>query len=77
MATNTIYIIANSINDKVYIGQTWQSIEDRFYKHGHCHPHRSKIRNAIMKYGHDKFSIQSLVTCDNQNAADYSNKGAK
>lgn len=75
MATNTIYIITNSINDKVYVGQTWNTLARRLAQHrysgkGTC----IKLQNAFAKYGKDKFSIQSIVTCDDQMTADYLEK---
>ena len=28
--TNTIYLLRNKINDKVYVGQTWQTLKRRW-----------------------------------------------
>lgn len=63
-----IYIITNSINNKVYIGQTIQSLKDRWY--GHCRrgfsegERNMKIKRAINKYGKDKFQIKELEKCN-------------
>lgn len=65
-----IYIITNSFNNKVYIGQTWQSLERRFYEHvnqNKC----IKLHNAIIKYGKEVFSIRPLIICHSQLIADY------
>ena len=60
-----IYIITNTINDKVYIGQTTRTIIDRFYKHCHFNRDRfSAISNAIRKHGKDKFTISEIEHCD-------------
>lgn len=62
-----IYIITNSINSKVYIGQTTQSLKDRWY--GHCRKVCSKdeadmhIKRAILKYGKENFSINEIEKC--------------
>lgn len=62
-----IYIITNSINDKVYIGQTIQSLKDRWYEH--CRKGCSKneadmhIKRAILKYGKENFRIKELEKC--------------
>lgn len=62
-----IYIITNSINDKVYIGQTIQSLKDRWYEH--CRTACSKneadmhIKRAILKYGKENFTIKELEKC--------------
>lgn len=64
-----IYKITNKVNKKVYIGQTIQSIKDRWYKH--CRTKNiSKaeknmyIKRAIIKYGKENFVIESLEKCD-------------
>lgn len=62
-----IYIIRNSINNKVYIGQTTQSLNKRF--NGHCCYSKSDrsvnmyIKRAIHKYGRNNFSIELLEEC--------------
>lgn len=62
-----IYIITNSINNKVYIGQTIQTLNKRW--EGHCRKACSKneanmrIKRAIFKYGKDNFSIKELEKC--------------
>lgn len=59
----SIYIIKNNINDKVYIGQTTMSIEDRFKNHIKKSTIKSrtyKIYNAFRKYGVDNFFIELL-----------------
>lgn len=62
-----IYIITNSINDKVYIGQTIQPLALRWQ--GHCRPGFSKneqnmkIKRAIRKYGKENFTIKELEKC--------------
>lgn len=69
-----IYIITNTINNKVYIGQTIQSLKDRWYGHcrtGFSHQERDMhIKRAIMKYGKDVFTIQELETCDTKDLND-------
>jgi group I intron endonuclease len=71
----TIYIITNSVNDKVYIGQTWQTINQRFDGHkehaltreGGC----IKLYNAMRAHGVDSFSIEPLMKCINQKMANF------
>lgn len=60
-----IYIIKNTINEKVYIGQTSISAEERFKSHLKLLQSNSKqlIYKAIKKYGKDKFYIETLQTC--------------
>lgn len=62
-----IYIITNSVNSKVYIGQTIQSLKDRWQ--GHCRKGFSeseknmRIKRAINKYGKENFQIKELERC--------------
>lgn len=62
-----IYIITNSTNNKVYIGQTIQSLKDRWNEH--CRRASSKaeadmhIKRAILKYGKENFNIRELEKC--------------
>ena len=62
-----IYIITNTVNNKVYIGQTIRTIEDRWREHcrNKCHEGELNmlIKKAIRKYGKDKFSISVLERC--------------
>lgn len=60
----SIYIIKNKVNDKVYIGQTCQSVAIRFGQH--MRPSVTKQRgtyklyNAINKYGRENFYYEVL-----------------
>ena len=53
-----IYKISNTINDKVYIGQTVNSLLNRFNQH--CKTKTSKLGKDINKLGKDKFKIELL-----------------
>lgn len=60
-----IYIIRNTINNKVYIGQTRVSIELRWKEHlRHAKTGDQVINRAMNKYGVDKFYIETLEICD-------------
>jgi group I intron endonuclease len=62
-----IYKITNSINGKIYIGQTTRELESRWYNHtysalvGKC---ATKLGRAIRKYGKDSFSIEIIEETD-------------
>ncbi len=64
-----IYIIKNSVNNKVYIGQTIQPVEVRFKQHLKCLKSNRKqaISRAIKKYGKDKFFYEILEKCTIEN----------
>jgi group I intron endonuclease len=66
----TIYVVSNSVNSKVYIGQTWQTLNKRFDSHvrrKNC----IKLYNAIKKYGKDKFQINPILSAWTQEDADF------
>lgn len=60
-----IYKIINLVNDKVYIGKTTKTLEKRFYEHCYQYKTKTKIKNAITKYGKDNFKIEEIECCDN------------
>ena len=66
MKTGSIYIIRNTVNEKVYIGQTIYSVKDRFY--AHMKPSTSKqksgykLYSAMNKYGKENFYCETLET---------------
>lgn len=62
-----IYKITNTINGKVYIGQTKQTIEQRFIQHkSHARTGQShhKLARALRKYGDENFIIELVEVCD-------------
>lgn len=60
-----IYIIRNTINSKVYIGQTRTSISQRWSEHlRHAKYGDQVINRAMRKYGVDKFYIETLEICE-------------
>ena len=63
-----IYIIKNTINDKVYIGQTSRTIQARFQQHINAALRDETggmiIYNAIRKYGANKFYVEELECVD-------------
>lgn len=68
MPVNIIYILRNTINNKVYVGQTWQSLDQRMNSTGY---RRSKhLYAAIQKYGKEVFYYETLTFCFTQEAAD-------
>ena len=67
----SIYKITNTINSKIYIGQTWVSLKERFRKHKYNYSSCVKLKRAIAKYGYDNFKIELITICATQKAADY------
>lgn len=62
-----IYKITNDLNDKVYVGQTIQSLSKRF--NAHCSNSNDKssnmyIKRAILKYGRKHFTITLIEECE-------------
>lgn len=66
-----IYKITNDINDKIYIGKTCDSIEERWKEHcrDYLKPSVSKrpLYNAIRRYGIEHFQIEEIEQCNNNN----------
>lgn len=60
-----VYIIRNTVNTKVYVGQTTVSIKLRFQNHLSAARNGKDyiIGKAIRKYGEDKFYIELLEEC--------------
>ena len=61
-----IYLITNSINSKVYVGQTKLSLKQRFKGHQRKSG-KTTISKAIQKYGKENFFIEVLEECDINN----------
>ena len=63
-----IYKITNTINNKLYIGKTVNTIEKRFNQHkNESKTERSKKRplyRAINKYGIENFEIEIIEECN-------------
>ena len=59
--TGTIYIIKNSINTRIYIGQTINTLDYRLYQHKYDAKHGSKTKFHVMKnLGIDNFYIEPI-----------------
>lgn len=56
-----VYKVTNTVNGKVYIGQTINSIKERWYSH--CYDTKnycSYLKHAINKYGEEAFTIEVI-----------------
>jgi group I intron endonuclease len=67
----TIYLLTNTVNSKVYIGQTWLTLNKRMGKNGTNYKNSIYLYSAIQKYGSDKFQYEILAQCSDQKTADY------
>ena len=63
-----IYKIVNQINNKVYIGKTLRTVEERWKEHSKDYMRRDyenrPLYNAMKKYGIENFSIEQVEECD-------------
>lgn len=63
-----IYKIYNDINDKLYIGKTLSTLEERFKQH--CNDRKRRqyekrpLYNAMNKYGEECFHIELIEECE-------------
>lgn len=68
----SIYKIINLVNGKIYIGQTWNSIKQRWFDHKKPSGKNCiKLHRAIIKYGAENFTTELLTLCSTQESADY------
>ena len=66
-----IYIIKNSINSKVYIGQTKKSIQERWKEHLYSSTYRNQVLYiAMRKYGTEHFFIEEVEYVDANTSLD-------
>lgn len=72
----TIYKITCVDNQKVYIGQTSETIEKRFARHMGYQKDDSdtKFYRAVRKYGRDSFRIEAIDYADSQEELDQKEK---
>ena len=65
MKNGFIYIIKNTVNSKVYIGQTRVSVDTRWKEHlRHAQYGDQIINKAMKKYGVENFYIETLEICN-------------
>jgi len=57
----TIYKITNTINNKIYVGLTRQSIQKRLKQHLWDDRNNSAIHKGIVKYGIENFTIEPIL----------------
>jgi group I intron endonuclease len=56
-----IYLLINKINGKVYVGQTWRPLKDRFGTNGKNYKACNYLYAAIEKYGWENFDHRKLT----------------
>ena len=67
-----VYKITCKINNKMYIGQTTETLKQRFSRHmGYQKDeHNTKFYRAVRKYGAENFHIEELDIAKNQTELD-------
>ena len=68
----TIYKITNIINNKIYIGLTKDTIENRLrghIRHSRTGKSNQRLHQAMAKHGAEFFSIVALTTCEDIESA--------
>ena len=75
MTNYTIYMHKNKINGKVYIGQTKQTLNERFRKNGTGYKKCVYFYRAIKKYGWENF--EHIVLEENINSLEKANEREK
>ena len=59
------------INGKMYVGQTWKTVSERFKKHQYSSNNCVKLKKALAKYDQENFRVELLTVCSTQEVADY------
>lgn len=65
-----IYKITNTVNGKIYVGKTTETIERRFYEHKlsvKTGKKQSKLYSAMKHYGIDNFVVEEIDQSDDYN----------
>lgn len=60
MKTGLIYKFTNKINNKIYIGQTTQTLEQRVNKHLQSLDDNTYFHRSLKKYGINNFNIETI-----------------
>jgi len=63
-----IYLLRNTQNKKVYVGQTWRPLKRRFSTYNKSQPH---LFNALNKHGRENFYYEVLISANTQEIANY------
>lgn len=64
-----IYIVRNTVNGKIYVGQTSRSVDRRWKEHVRC-SRNYPLSKAIRKYGEAAFEREEIDSTENRNLAD-------
>jgi group I intron endonuclease len=67
----TIYKRTNKVNGKVYVGQTWQTVEERAGTNGRHYKNSTHFWHAIQQVGWDKIETEEICSCLTQEDADF------
>lgn len=66
-----VYKIINKINNKIYVGQTTETLKKRFKRHcGYQLNNDDHLHRAMKKYGIENFSIELIEEVNNQEELD-------
>jgi len=66
-----VYKITNLINNKIYIGQTTETLNQRFSRHcGYQLNDGTYLHKAMQKYGVENFTIEQIDAANNQQELD-------
>lgn len=65
-----VYWVRNTINDKIYVGQTSTRLERRWYMHTWDENSNSLLHTAIKKHGKESFTAEVIHECETKEEMD-------
>lgn len=65
----SIYKITNLVNNKIYIGQTMQTLQCRLNRHANKHSKCRKLLHSIQKHGINNFVIEEIAFSETEDGA--------
>lgn len=76
MKIGRVYCLVHTATSRMYVGQTWRSLEIRFKGHSRAEKERGKfhIQHAIRRYGIAAFSMVEMCTAQTQEDLDAAEK---
>jgi len=64
----SIYLITNKLDGQQYVGQTENTVQQRFYDHSRDKRSSRYLSSAMIKHGKENFKIEEICVCFDENS---------